>query len=234
MVLSDVRLYNAASVLIECLCDECSFFQFYCRHCGNNFCSKCCNQKVPKSTFGATCKYGFTNMLIGTVQTVAIRGSQSPRLVPHVSMGSVTRWLGLYKVLQSESPQVHVWCHMWYGFCNMLMGTVHKVPKSMFGATCKYGFCNTLIGTVQSAVVRKSPSPRLVPHVSMGSDTSVQNAAIRRSLSPGLVPPVSMGSDLQTNINAICSIFRKWYICTDVSLWDSMVYYLSILILKYE
>ncbi|KAK3095380.1 hypothetical protein FSP39_014014 [Pinctada imbricata] len=32
-----------------------STFQFfYCRHCGNNFCSKCCNQKVPKSMFGAT------------------------------------------------------------------------------------------------------------------------------------------------------------------------------------
>lgn len=28
--------------------------QLYCRHCGNNFCSKCCNQKVPKSMFGAT------------------------------------------------------------------------------------------------------------------------------------------------------------------------------------
>lgn len=25
-----------------------------CCHCGNNFCSKCCNQKVPKSLFGAT------------------------------------------------------------------------------------------------------------------------------------------------------------------------------------
>lgn len=28
--------------------------RLYCRHCGNNFCSKCCNQKVPKSVFGAT------------------------------------------------------------------------------------------------------------------------------------------------------------------------------------
>lgn len=28
--------------------------RFYCRHCGNNFCSKCCNQRVPKSVFGAT------------------------------------------------------------------------------------------------------------------------------------------------------------------------------------
>ncbi|XP_060084616.1 protrudin-like [Ylistrum balloti] len=28
--------------------------RFYCRHCGNNFCTKCCNQKVPKSMFGAT------------------------------------------------------------------------------------------------------------------------------------------------------------------------------------
>lgn len=28
--------------------------RYYCRHCGNNFCSKCCNQKVQKSLFGAT------------------------------------------------------------------------------------------------------------------------------------------------------------------------------------
>ncbi|XP_069140630.1 protrudin-like [Argopecten irradians] len=28
--------------------------RYYCRHCGNNFCTKCCNQKVPKSMFGAT------------------------------------------------------------------------------------------------------------------------------------------------------------------------------------
>ncbi|KAJ8317115.1 hypothetical protein KUTeg_005019 [Tegillarca granosa] len=28
--------------------------RYYCRHCGNNFCSKCCNQKVSKSVFGAT------------------------------------------------------------------------------------------------------------------------------------------------------------------------------------
>lgn len=26
----------------------------YCRHCGNGFCHKCCNQKVPRSVFGAT------------------------------------------------------------------------------------------------------------------------------------------------------------------------------------
>ncbi|XP_076466395.1 uncharacterized protein LOC143297797 [Babylonia areolata] len=26
----------------------------YCRHCGNSFCHKCCNQKVPRSVFGAT------------------------------------------------------------------------------------------------------------------------------------------------------------------------------------
>ncbi|OWF41043.1 protrudin-like [Mizuhopecten yessoensis] len=28
--------------------------RYYCRHCGNNFCTKCCNQKVPKAMFGAT------------------------------------------------------------------------------------------------------------------------------------------------------------------------------------
>eukprot|EP00794_Sanderia_malayensis_P019931 gene19931-21883_t len=26
----------------------------YCRHCGNSYCSKCCNQRVPKAVFGAT------------------------------------------------------------------------------------------------------------------------------------------------------------------------------------
>ncbi|XP_077992676.1 protrudin-like isoform X2 [Glandiceps talaboti] len=26
----------------------------YCRHCGDDFCSKCCNKKVPRSVFGAT------------------------------------------------------------------------------------------------------------------------------------------------------------------------------------
>ncbi|KAK7109509.1 protrudin-like [Littorina saxatilis] len=26
----------------------------YCRHCGNSFCHKCCNLKVPRSVFGAT------------------------------------------------------------------------------------------------------------------------------------------------------------------------------------
>jgi len=30
------------------------FFQYTCCNCGNNFCSKCCNQKVPKSKLGAT------------------------------------------------------------------------------------------------------------------------------------------------------------------------------------
>lgn len=30
------------------------FSQYYCRHCGNHFCAKCCAQKVPKSLFGAT------------------------------------------------------------------------------------------------------------------------------------------------------------------------------------
>ncbi|KAL5015685.1 hypothetical protein ScPMuIL_005274 [Solemya velum] len=28
--------------------------RYYCRHCGNHFCAKCCNQKVPRSVFGAT------------------------------------------------------------------------------------------------------------------------------------------------------------------------------------
>lgn len=26
----------------------------YCRHCGNHFCHKCCNLKIPRSVFGAT------------------------------------------------------------------------------------------------------------------------------------------------------------------------------------
>ncbi|ESO93093.1 hypothetical protein LOTGIDRAFT_162115 [Lottia gigantea] len=28
--------------------------RYYCRHCGKDFCNKCCNQKVPRSVFGAT------------------------------------------------------------------------------------------------------------------------------------------------------------------------------------
>nr|XP_022286867.1 protrudin-like [Crassostrea virginica]XP_022286868.1 protrudin-like [Crassostrea virginica] len=38
--------------------------RFYCRHCGNNFCSKCCNQKVPKSMFGATAPQAQTEMVL--------------------------------------------------------------------------------------------------------------------------------------------------------------------------
>ncbi|KAK3603015.1 hypothetical protein CHS0354_037762 [Potamilus streckersoni] len=36
----------------------------YCRHCGNNFCSKCCNQKVPKATFGATAPTAQTDTVL--------------------------------------------------------------------------------------------------------------------------------------------------------------------------
>ena len=32
-------------------------FQRLCSHCGNHFCSKCCSHKVPRSLFGATCKF---------------------------------------------------------------------------------------------------------------------------------------------------------------------------------
>ncbi|XP_014673818.1 PREDICTED: protrudin-like [Priapulus caudatus] len=28
--------------------------RYYCRHCGNHFCSRCCSNKVPRSLFGAT------------------------------------------------------------------------------------------------------------------------------------------------------------------------------------
>lgn len=38
--------------------------RLYCRHCGNNFCSKCCNQKVPKSMFGATAPQAQTEMVL--------------------------------------------------------------------------------------------------------------------------------------------------------------------------
>lgn len=48
------------NIASEC-CFECNVSfssilkrRYYCRHCGNHFCSKCCNQKVPKSLFGAT------------------------------------------------------------------------------------------------------------------------------------------------------------------------------------
>ncbi|XP_046546834.1 LOW QUALITY PROTEIN: protrudin-like [Haliotis rubra] len=38
--------------------------RYYCRHCGNHFCNKCCNQKVPRSVFGATSPAAQTETVI--------------------------------------------------------------------------------------------------------------------------------------------------------------------------
>ncbi|WAR21355.1 ZFY27-like protein [Mya arenaria] len=37
---------------------------YTCCHCGNNFCSKCCNQKVPKSFLGATAPSAQTELVL--------------------------------------------------------------------------------------------------------------------------------------------------------------------------
>ncbi|XP_052772850.1 protrudin-like [Mya arenaria] len=38
--------------------------RYTCCHCGNNFCSKCCNQKVPKSFLGATAPSAQTELVL--------------------------------------------------------------------------------------------------------------------------------------------------------------------------
>ncbi|XP_070540733.1 protrudin-like isoform X1 [Ptychodera flava] len=51
----------------------------YCRHCGNHFCSKCCNKKVPRSVFGATAPAAHTEKeLVCNTCYSALLGDEIP------------------------------------------------------------------------------------------------------------------------------------------------------------
>lgn len=56
MELKKRRQYIASGACNACNVSFSSILKrrYYCRHCGNHFCAKCCAQKVPKSLFGAT------------------------------------------------------------------------------------------------------------------------------------------------------------------------------------
>ncbi|KAL4231327.1 endoplasmic reticulum tubular network formation [Mactra antiquata] len=71
MVARLMELKHRRKIISNECCFECkaSFAsilkrRYTCCHCGNNFCSKCCSQKVPKSLFGATAPSAQTDTVL--------------------------------------------------------------------------------------------------------------------------------------------------------------------------